>query len=265
MKEVVIGRCKLCLKGGVQLLESHLMPAGMFRRLRSDEESPHPTLMTPRGSRSSSDQIRDNVFCGECEQRLHKNGEDYVLRMAATKDGFRLLETLLPTTSNSGKEWLRSTHTDSPGVRRDHLAYFGLSVFWRAAVHHWPGADRPGRTVKIELGEKNTEILRRFLMGEGVVPATMNLMLFVLTDKLSQGVIYLPSQSSKQNFRWGYGFVACGYMFNLLLGKAVDPVASRVCLIHSAEQFIWVRDGELKTLEAVRHIFHQQPGTSGHR
>jgi hypothetical protein len=40
MKKVVIGTCKLCLREGQELRESHLMPAGMYRRVRSEDSFP---------------------------------------------------------------------------------------------------------------------------------------------------------------------------------------------------------------------------------
>jgi hypothetical protein len=254
VKEVVIGTCKLCETERVRLLESHLMPAGFFRRLLSEEKNPHPLLLSEKGVRTSSEQVTDNVLCEKCETRFHENGEDYTLRKAADKDGFPLLEELLINASGGEKDFRKSTITDSPGIKRDQLVYFALSVFWRAAIHRWPDRSRKGRTVKIELGDDNTETLRRILLGGISVPSTVNVLLFVLTDRLSQATVNLPSQTSRINFRWGYGFVATGYMFNLFVGKSPDPRASRTCLIHSPEQFIWIRDGEVKTLETIGKI-----------
>lgn len=63
--------------------------------------------------------------------------------------------------------------SSSPEVKRDDLAYFALSVFWRAAIHRWPDPEDPTRTIKIELGPSNTELLRRFLLGEAALPPTV--------------------------------------------------------------------------------------------
>jgi len=71
------------------------MPAGMYRRTRSEEdENPNPVLITVRGSHQSSKQVTDYVLCGECESRFNKNGENYALRMVKTSERFRLLENL---------------------------------------------------------------------------------------------------------------------------------------------------------------------------
>jgi hypothetical protein len=264
VKNVVIGQCKLCLAENGRLLESHLLAAGFYRRILSTQSNPHPLLISAKGMRSSSDQVRDNVLCEDCERLFAKNGEDYALRVAADRRSFKLLDELTRCGLTRGKledsRW--SEIRSSPKVKRDHLAYFALSVFWRAAIHRWPDPEDSTRTIKIELGQTNTESLRLFLLGEAALPPTANLTFYVLTDRLSQATIYLPGRTSKVGFRWGYGFVACGFMFNLFLGKSVDPTASRVCLIHSPERFIWIRGGEQKTLEAVGHISRQRAAKS---
>jgi hypothetical protein len=258
MKSVVIGSCKLCYSKNVRLLESHLLAAGFYRRILSKQNNPHPLLLSTRGTRSSSDQVRDNVLCEKCERSFAKNGEDYALRVAANERGFRLLHELTKSGLSQNGEFRWSELRNSPGVKRDHLVYFGLSVFWRAAVHRWPDPEDQTQTIQIDLGTDNTEVLRLFLLGEAALPPRINLSLYVLTDRLSQAVIYVPVRTSKVDFRWGFGFVACGLMFILLLGKKIDPRASRTCLIHSPERFIWIRDGEQKTLEAIGYINHQR-------
>jgi hypothetical protein len=171
----------------------------------------------------------DNVLCEDCERLFAKNGENYALRVAADRRGFRLLDELTQCGLTRGRlgdsRW--SEISSSPEVKRDDLAYFALSVSWRAAIHRWPDPEDPTRTIKIELGPSNTELLRRFLLGETALPPTVNLTFYVLTDRLSQATIYLPGRTSKIGSRWGYGFVACGFMSNLFLGKKADPAASR--------------------------------------
>lgn len=264
MKNVVIGRCKLCLTENVRLLESHLLAAGFYRRILSTQSNPHPLLISQKGMRSSSDQVRDNVLCEDCERLFAKNGENYALRVAADRRGFKLLDELTRCGLTRGRledsRW--SEISSSPEVKRDDLAYFALSVFWRAAIDRWPDPEDPTRTIKIELGPSNTELLRRYLLGEAALPPTVNLTFYVLTDRLSQATIYLPGRTSKIGARWGYGFVACGFMFNLFLGKKADPAASRVCLMQSPQRFIWIRDGEQKTLEAVGNINRQRAAKS---
>src|ERR1700687_3500501 len=88
------GTCKLCSRTNQELKESHLMPAGMYRRILSEDKNPHPVVITKDGSHQSSRQVTDFVFCGECESRFDSGGENYTLRFAAGNGRFRLLEAL---------------------------------------------------------------------------------------------------------------------------------------------------------------------------
>lgn len=56
--------------------------------------SDHPLLISPKGMRSSSGQARANVLCEDCERLFAKNGENYALRVAADRRGFKLLDEL---------------------------------------------------------------------------------------------------------------------------------------------------------------------------
>jgi hypothetical protein len=260
MKRIVIGTCKLCLREGQELRESHLMPAGMYRRLLSDDKNPHPILITKDGSHPSSAQVTDNVLCKDCEARFDRLGENYTLRYAAGSRRFRLLEELEAIKpSSAGRDWRAYKAEDSPSIERDQLGYFGFSVFWRSAVHRWPQASGRERTNKINLGAENTEALRRLLVGERAVPSNMALVFVVLTDKLSHATLYMPTSSSKKDFCWGYGFVACGFMFNLFVGRNLGYQHNAICLMKSPERWIWVRDGAAKTLEALRPLLAKQP------
>jgi len=130
------------------------MPQGMYKRVRSsDKENPHPILIDKSGSRPCSNQISDFVFCKECESRFDRNGENYALRMAAMRRRFRLQEELETVKPSFEKLDFRGyTAADTPHIKRDELAYFALSVFWRASVHEWPAIAEGGTSVKIELG-----------------------------------------------------------------------------------------------------------------
>jgi hypothetical protein len=66
------GICKLCLLEK-DLQDSHLMAAGVYRRtLSPTEKNPHPIAITEKGLHSTSEQVRDFVFCRECEARFDK-------------------------------------------------------------------------------------------------------------------------------------------------------------------------------------------------
>jgi len=235
------------------------MPAGMYRRIRSEDKNPHPIVVNKDGSLQSCEQVTDNVLCGKCEGLFDRLGESDTLRYVSDGDRFRLLEELQSIRPSYEKnEWRGYNKGDTPTIKRDKLAYFALSVFWRAAAHRWPSAYGNGFMNGISLGKSNTEALRRYLLGEAPVPTTMSLFFIVLTDKLSQGSFYLPATCGKKNFCWTHSFFACGLMFNLSVGKDLAPSLD-ICLIRSKEQWIWARDGEGKAIEAFSSLIARQP------
>jgi hypothetical protein len=254
------GRCKLCLREEQDLQESHLMPAGMYRRIRSEEKNPHPIMITADGSRPNSMQVTDYVLCRECESRFDALGENYTLRFAAGNGRFRLLEELETAQPSFAKpEWRGYKAADSPGIKREQLAYFAFSIFWRASAHIWPSTDGKSKLRGIDLGKDNNEHLRRYLYGKSAGPPGMMLFFVVLTDRLSQGTFYLPSLSHKKDFCWSYGFSACGLTFLLTVGRRLTRGNVATSLDKSAEQWIWVRDGEAKTIEALSAVIPKQP------
>jgi len=236
------------------------MPAGMYRRIRSAEKNPHPIMITKDGSRPNSMQVTDYVLCGDCESRFHTFGENYTLRFAAGNGRFRLLEELEASKpSFSEHEWRGYNAADTPHTKRDELAYFAFSVFWRASTHAWPSADGKSELPGIDLGIENNEEMRWYLRGEFPVPTTMALSLFVLTHRLSQNTLHLPTFSHKKDFCWNCLFLACGLMFHLIVGRRLTRSNTSVCLVNSTGQWIWVRDGEAKTIEAFRSLIAKQP------
>ncbi len=249
---MILGRCKLCLRKNVELQDSHLMPQGIYYRVLSGEDSPRPVVVTEKGSRESSIQVRDYVFCKDCEERFDRRGENYALRMVTLRDRFRLLEELESVKPSREKgEWRCYSQRDTPGINRDDLTYFALSVFWRASVHVWP--------VHIELGPQNNEIVRRFLLDEVQIPETLTLFFVVCTDRFSKASCYLPTLSNKKDFRWNYGFAACGYFFDLEVGKCQGVERTSICFIHSPERWIFVRDGAAKLIEGYSSLIARQP------
>lgn len=161
-----MGICKLCLEDK-DLQNSHLMPRALYVKSRGPGKKGNqdPFVVTVEGGKQSSFQTKDYVLCRECEQRFSKNGEDYVMRIVTDREGrFPFLEMLNNApTRTIGKDWIHYTVTDTPDIDRDKLAYFALSVLWRASVHIWE--QESGKPVSIDLGKKYNEQVRRYLLG----------------------------------------------------------------------------------------------------
>jgi hypothetical protein len=75
-----VGKCKLCLQDE-ELQQSHLIPAGVFRALRSEGED--VTSITAKKIVQTSRQFQAHLLCRDCEHRLNKGGETYVLKHMA--------------------------------------------------------------------------------------------------------------------------------------------------------------------------------------
>ena len=143
--------------------------------------------------------------------------------MAPFRGRFRLQEELEAAVPAFHKNEVRGyAVAQTPNIKRDELAYFALSVFWRASVQTWPSLTEGGKPIKIDLGETNNEALRRYLMKDSGAPTNLSMFFVACTDKASQGSFHMPNLGRKENFVWNYSFMACGYLFNLI------PEASRL-------------------------------------
>src|ERR1035441_5822279 len=88
-------RCRLCMKSK-PLQNSHLLPKALFRLLRTQcARNPDPIWLTSKAAWTSSTQLVDELLCFDCEQRFHREGEDWVLRHCFRGKGrFRLREMI---------------------------------------------------------------------------------------------------------------------------------------------------------------------------
>ena len=96
----MIGQCKLCLKTGVELRDSHFLSAGIYRILRDDnEKNPNPWLLTKDAVVQTSSQLKAHLLCHDCEQRFSKNGGTWVLGRCRRNEGrFPLADVLAART-----------------------------------------------------------------------------------------------------------------------------------------------------------------------
>lgn len=236
------GICKLCLLTK-DLKDSHLMPRSLYKKSRGSgpRGNQDPLLVTKDATKQSSYQITDYVFCGDCEQRLNVNGEDYVLRLVAKQNlDFPLLD-LLQAAPVTVKHAHGDTYSaaDTQAIDRDKIAYFGISVFWRASIHTWELED--GEKVKIDLGPKYNEELRQYLMGQTPVPKNASLQLIVCSDPLNRGLFFAPAENQKVKDRT-FAFVARGMQLFFRVSNTLQDFEKRLSILNSAERFITVKD-----------------------
>jgi hypothetical protein len=113
----------------------------------------------------TSKQWKDYLLCQDCELRFSTGGEQWVLEHCFQRPGkFPLQQMLLsaPVQQELETGWVIET-ARIPGIEPARLAYFAVSVFWRAAVHAWEVRGRLADRVK--LGTRYEEKARRYLLG----------------------------------------------------------------------------------------------------
>jgi hypothetical protein len=114
MRSVLTGVCKLCLKEAV-LKKSHIIPKKYFNKIR-DENGAYFEI-SKNGERPYNYDYKEKLLCGECENLLNKNYEQYGNHMFDRKPPYR-----------SDKE-LRIMN-----YNHDVAYLYYWSIFWRASV-----------------------------------------------------------------------------------------------------------------------------------
>ena len=112
------GTCKLCRRNGVELKDSHLLPANIYRKIRRcDGANNSLVVLSKKSFRFTDRQINDHLLCGECEQRFGEV-ENWVSRQCLQDDGsFPLRDavvhysTMILNSLQSQKRRLRSMRT----------------------------------------------------------------------------------------------------------------------------------------------------------
>jgi hypothetical protein len=236
------GKCKLCLEEKM-LCASHLVPKALYRMARGPgrrgNQDPH--MVTVKGRTPTSYQVKDYVFCRECEQRLSINGEDYVMPLVTRRDGrFPFLEMLNGTPTRLIKEkWRAYSPAETPDIDRAKIAYFALSIFWRASIHTWKayGQDK----VELDLGKTYNEEIRKYLLGQAPIPENARLLVAVCSDKESQISFFMPGENKKVKDH-SFGVMLRGLFLLFRVTKTPPPWLARLSMINNPRELISVWD-----------------------
>lgn len=208
-----IGKCAVCLETK-ELQDSHFISKALYRIARKRGGA---VVKTPQLFLGTDAQVRDRLLCRDCEQLFSKNGEDYVMRLVKQDAGvFPLLEMLskqtpIATGPNNGDVF----SAPEVGIDVGKIAYYGLSMFWRAAVHVWTSLK--GQTISSNLAQDHLEAIRRYLHGEVGWPAEIVLQVTVCTDSISQDTVQAPTDWENDKYK-GASMVVFGIFFMLVSG-----------------------------------------------
>jgi hypothetical protein len=246
------GTCKLCLQTRV-LQDSHLMPKALYRLSRWEGmPNPNPMMLTERGRVQTSKQVKDYVFCRECEQRFSRGGEHYALGQVRLKGRFPLLHTLQSSNQRTSGGFTFHYDVSTLGIDKEKLAYFALSVFWRASVHIW---HHDKSTPLIQLG-KYEEQIRTYLLRTSPFPASVALLLFVCTDPYSQNTFYEPSLGMSNPMGWSFQARGLNFYLNEADGAPLPLDATKACLIKGTKDMVVSLSCAEKVLGAAARLIN---------
>jgi hypothetical protein len=210
------------------LARSHLLPAGVYKYLRTGGRSP---VAIGGGIVLSTDrQTQTYLLCDDCENMLSRGGETWVvgklLTMRKTFPLFDLLRQQSPAFESD--EATVYVAAENPLIKADKLLHFALGIFWKASVHSWGSTDDS----LIALGPDSDRI-RVWLRNEGSFPEPIYLMAFVSPPENGPDVC-MPFEMGEKDGKFVKGLLYCfrvpGVTFFLNIGKTVDSAIHELSL-----------------------------------
>jgi len=233
-KVITIGKCKMCLRAGVELQNSHFLPAAAYRQTQdhSSPGNPNPWLLTESGAVQTSIQQTAPLLCADCELRLSRNGEDWLFRNGPRRNGrFRLRDTLdarKPDLVGPPPRRVKLYYAAGiPEINVSAIAYFAASMFWKASVHPWK--DDGGYSLKLGPWE---EEFRRYLMEEAEFPRHATLMVAIRQSSETDRMMYAPVGKRMQTIHV-HKFPIPGFAFSLAVSKQLPSFFHNTCFVRS--------------------------------
>jgi hypothetical protein len=213
------GDCRLCPSKGVLLRHSHFMPRSLYPLFRAGNL--HPVRFSREKMAQTSEQVKDYVFCGDCEKTFNREGERWIHTLFATLGGpFPLRDRLLkqaPFEDCGDLKLFAAAKNQELDVPK--LTHFGCGMFFKAAVHPWHGD--PGKPY-IEMEQDEIEPLRQFLLGKSALPKTIALCIAVDSAPVVWQAMIEPYRAEPLLGFKRYVFYVPGVFFQLCIGEDVQ-------------------------------------------
>jgi hypothetical protein len=250
----VTGTCRLCRRTA-PLCDSHLVPAALYRLLRSTTVTPRePLLITSGVTMTTSRQMSAYLLCIDCEDRFRTRGENWVLRHCYRGKGrFRLRELVVESTPlDTGVVGTFYSAKSNPKIDARMLTYFAASVFWRAAVHRWKYLNVPA---SITLGVYE-EQFRMYLLDEAQFPKAAAMWVWVSSYKEPSRALSTPHSARQLNCHL-HSFDIPGMRFTLVVGQAIPDWARFLCVLNGQDQPVLVSDAPDDILATDVHKMSQ--------
>lgn len=240
MSERPTAACGLCREVR-PLCRSHLLPRAFYRLLRgngAENPNPNPHFLTREFDQQIPSQAADYLLCDVCEQMFRRNGEDWVLRHCYRGRGIFRLHPFLANAQPAVKTDTTSAYETVriPEINADALAYFGASVFWRAAARNWHIQRQ--HIMATNLGVEYQEQLRRFLLGLSGFPR-LAVMIVMVSQSPEPVLAAMFPIVFRQDGYFHHRFHIPGIGFHLFLGRQIPERFTRLCLVHSPQRLIY--------------------------
>ncbi len=230
------GTCALCLQCG-PLRISHLLPAGIYRLLRADQDpNPHPVIVSNDTSIQTAEQTRAPLLCARCEERFNNGGERWIMQNCFRGPGeFCLLDALTaakPYARLSG-DCMLYAGAKIPAINMDAIVYFATSMVWRAAARTWSSHHNRDQ---VDLGSYR-EDFRLYLLGENAFPpsAVVWVNIWPAPVKLAFQPRTLPGQGYRH-----HNFLIPGMTFHVFVGKRLPFGLRMGCAAASPERTVFL-------------------------
>jgi hypothetical protein len=208
-----------------------------------------PIAMTARITTAAPRHLAGMFLCRDCEQLFSRNGENWVLKRISKDGKFPLLDRLkLAMPIGQSPDSLAFSGPDT-GIHTEKLAYFAVSMVWRASAYPWKLHD--GTSAAIDIGVVR-EDCRNYLLGRASFPKNVFVVVIVCSDTPSQYSAHQPVPIETQ-FP-AFGFLMCGLFFAVLVGEDVPDEDRATCCFTSARQPIFVKDRSRHTFENVSRL-----------
>ncbi|HEV7842629.1 MAG TPA: hypothetical protein VGO69_02985, partial [Pyrinomonadaceae bacterium] len=209
-----------------------------YRLLTKSQGGEAPIVMNSEITISKNEQVRNYVFCKDCEDRFNKNGEGWILKNCFRDgEGFALKDALGAAEPEYNDANLFKVYASAKltGIDVSKIVYFAASVFWKSSVHRWQSGKH--KLTSPTLGRKYEEQFRQFLLGNEGFPEKATLWLSLITDDQLWNYFTFP-YGRKENGYWRKEFQFFGFVFTLFIGNLVPSDIRRFCLAHSTEHYI---------------------------
>jgi len=230
------GKCKLCLLEK-PLCDSHLAPAGLYKYCKAAQLG--PVRMTAEEISVANEEVTTYLLCEQCEQRLNRDGENWLLPKLATIEKkfpfYDMLTEVAPDTSEDGSAAYACSRNRKIGFRK--LTNFAVGVFWKASVHSWR-KNKSGPM--IQLGKYGEEF-RRFLVGKGRFPKHATLVVGVSPPENAVIGFMMPHFRGVSTCHQ-FVFYVPGIIFVLQVGKQISDYERQLCFYSAPLHPIIVAD-----------------------